>query len=91
MVISHPASDLDAEPQAEMVRRLNESLTEKVTLRDREGVGRLFGGLDLVEPGVVRVAEWRPDRDLAAASPSVLWGGVARKKPESLSGAAARG
>ena len=34
---------------------MNESLTEKVTLRDRAGVTRLFAGLDLVEPGVVRV------------------------------------
>jgi hypothetical protein len=77
--ISHPASDIDAEPHGEMVRRMNESLTDKVTLRDREGVTRLFAGLDLVEPGVVRVPEWRPDSDLAAASPAVLWGGVARK------------
>ncbi len=77
--ISHPASDIDAEPHGEMVRRMNESLTDKVTLRDWEGVTRLFGGLDLVEPGVVRVPEWRPDSDLAAASPAVLWGGVACK------------
>ncbi len=77
--ISHPASDIDAEPHGEMVRRMNESLTEKVTLRDRAGVARLFAGLELVEPGVVRVPEWRPDSDLAAASPAVLWGGVAQK------------
>ena len=62
-----------------MVRRMNESVTEKVTLRDRAGVARLFAGLELVDPGVVRVPEWRPDSDLAAASPAVLWGGVARK------------
>jgi S-adenosyl methyltransferase len=79
VTISHPASDIDAEPHGEMVRRMNESLTEKVTLRDRAGVARLFAGLDLLEPGVVRVPEWRPDSDLAAASPAVLWGGVARK------------
>jgi len=77
--ISHPASDIDAEPHGEMVRRMNESLTEKVTLRDRAGVARLFAGLDLVEPGVVRVPQWRPDSDLQAASPAVLWGGVAAK------------
>ena len=79
VTISHAASDIDAEPLAEMVRRLNQSAAEKTTLRDRAGVTRLFAGLDLVEPGVVRVPEWRPDSDLAAASPAVLWGGVARK------------
>ena len=79
VVISHPASDIDAEPHAEMVRRMNESMVEQVTLRDRAGVTSLFGGLELVEPGVVRAPQWRPDSDLAAASPAVLWAGVARK------------
>jgi hypothetical protein len=79
VTISHPASDIDAEPHGEMVRRMNESLPDKVTLRDRAGVTRLFGALELMEPGVVRVPQWRPDSDLAAASPAVLWGGVARK------------
>ncbi len=34
--------------------RLNLSVAEKVALRDRAGVTRLFDGLDLAEPGVVR-------------------------------------
>jgi O-methyltransferase involved in polyketide biosynthesis len=79
VTISHPASDIDAEPHHEMVRRMNQSLTDKVTLRDRTAVTRLFDGLELVEPGVVRAPEWRPANDLAAASPAVLWAGVARK------------
>ena len=79
VAISHPASDIDAEPHGEMVRRMNESMTEKVTLRDRTGVARLFAGLELVDPGVVRVPKWRPNSDVAAASPAVLWGGVAQK------------
>jgi hypothetical protein len=79
VVISHVGGDIDAEQQTEMVRRLNESVAEKATMRDRAGVTRLFGGCELVEPGVVRVAGWRPDSDLEAASPTGLWGGVARK------------
>jgi O-methyltransferase involved in polyketide biosynthesis len=79
VTISHPASDIDAEPHSEMVRRMNQSLTDKVTLRDRAAVARLFAGLELVEPGVVRAPEWRPASDLEAASPAVLWAGVARK------------
>ena len=77
VTISHAASDIDAEQQTEMVRRLNQSVAEKATLRDRAGVTRLFDGLELVEPGVVRVAQWRPDSKLEAASPTGLWGGVA--------------
>src|SRR5580704_14929337 len=79
LAMSHAASDIDAAQMAEMVRRLNESTAEKTTLRDRAGVTRLFDGLELVEPGVIRAAEWRPDTDLEAGSPAALWGGVARK------------
>jgi hypothetical protein len=79
VALSHAASDIDAAQMAEMIRRLNESTAEKTTLRDRGGVTRLFDGLELVEPGVIRAAEWRPDSDLEAASPAALWGGVARK------------
>jgi len=79
VALSHAASDIDAEQMAEMIRRLNETTAEKTTLRDRAGVTRLFDGLELVEPGVIRAAEWRPDTELEAASPAALWGGVARK------------
>ena len=79
VAMSHAASDIDAEQVAEMIRRLNETTAEKTTLRDRAGVARLFEGLDLVEPGLIRAAEWRPDTELEAASPAALWGGVARK------------
>jgi S-adenosyl methyltransferase len=79
LAISHVASDIDTEQQAEMVRRLNQSVAEKATMRDRAGVARLFAGLELVEPGVVPVSRWRPDNELQADSPTGLWGGVARK------------
>jgi trans-aconitate methyltransferase len=79
VALSHAASDIDAEQMAEMVRRLNQSTAEKTTLRDRPGVTRLFDGLELVAPGVIRAAEWRPDSPADAASPAALWAGVARK------------
>jgi len=80
VTISHPASDIDAEHHTEMVRRMNESMRQKVTLRDKAGVTRLFDGLELVEPGVVPASQWRPDSDIEAATPTVLWAGVARKR-----------
>jgi O-methyltransferase involved in polyketide biosynthesis len=78
VAISHAASDIDTEQQTEMVRKLNESVAEKATLRDRAGVARLFGECELVEPGVTRTAEWRPESDLEATSPAALWCGIAR-------------
>jgi hypothetical protein len=49
--------------------------------RNREQVLRFFDGLELVEPGLVYVREWRPDNLLAAQLPEQAWsvGGVARK------------
>jgi trans-aconitate methyltransferase len=79
LAISHPASDIDIDEHTEMVRRLNQSVAEKAALRDRAGVTRLFDGFELIEPGVVRAPEWRPDSEIEAKSPAVLWGGVARK------------
>ncbi len=79
VALSHAASDIDAEQQSEMVRRLNQSVAQKATLRDHAGVTRLFDGLDLVEPGLARVSDWRPDSDVEAARPTGLWGGVGRK------------
>jgi S-adenosyl methyltransferase len=38
-----------------------------------------FDGLELQEPGVVTVSQWRPESDAAAVTPATLWAGVARK------------
>jgi O-methyltransferase involved in polyketide biosynthesis len=79
LVISHPASDLEPERHNEMVRRMNQSMAQKVTLRDHAGIARLFDGLELVEPGVVKASQWRPDTDAQRDTPTVLWAGLARK------------
>jgi hypothetical protein len=79
LALSHPASDIEAEAQGEMAERLNQTMAEKVTMRDRAQVTRFFDGLELVEPGLVRVPEWRPESELEARSPAGLWGGMGRK------------
>jgi hypothetical protein len=79
LVVSHPASDIDAQSMAEMARRLNRLMSQSVTLRSHTEVSRFFDGLDVAEPGVVRIPEWRPDSPAEAASPATMWGGAARK------------
>jgi hypothetical protein len=79
LVVSHPASDIDAESMAEMAKRLNRLMSQSVALRDHAGVTRFFDGLDLAEPGVVRIPEWRPGSPAEAATPATMWGGVGRK------------
>jgi len=79
LVISHLASDVQQETMAEMGRRLNESMTQQFTMRTREQVTGFFGGLTMLDPGVVLTHEWRPDSPDDARTPGVLWAGAARK------------
>ena len=79
LVVSHTAKDIFPEEMAAFERTMNETSAEQVTLRDRDQVTGLFRGLDLIEPGVVQVPQWRPRSELEASAPAVLWGAVARK------------
>jgi O-methyltransferase involved in polyketide biosynthesis len=79
LVISHPASDIEADRHNEMVRRMNESMAQKATLPDHAAITRMFDGLKLVEPGVVKASRWRPETDAEAATPAVPWAGLAGK------------
>jgi S-adenosyl methyltransferase len=79
LAIMHPASDLDpALPEAE--RRWNLLAAQRVRLRSRPLVASYFAGLDLVEPGLVTVPQWRPGPDDAVPAEVVpLYAAVARK------------
>ena len=79
LALSHVASDIVPAQAADMIRRLNRLMYEKTTPRRRADVARFFDGLGLVEPGVVRVQQWRPDTETEATTPSNMWGGVGRK------------
>jgi hypothetical protein len=79
LAVSHLANDLYPEQMAELARGFNERAAVKVMLRDHAEVSRFFGGLELVDPGIVQVSSWRPRSDLEAAAPAILWAGVARK------------
>jgi hypothetical protein len=79
LALSHPTSDVQQDQVTAMVATMNTLIAEKVTTRDRDQVARLFAGLELVEPGLVNVAGWRPDGAASAEGPAALWVGVARK------------
>jgi hypothetical protein len=79
LTLSHPAKDIHAEEMAKMAERLNQMMAEKVTFRGRDDVARFFNGLELVDPGMTNVPDWRPETTEEASSPAALWAGVARK------------
>ena len=63
-----------------VARRWNQLGAAPVFLRDRDQVARWLSGLELVEPGIVEVHQWRPapgDRDYPEGLP--LLAAVARK------------
>jgi len=66
LVVSDTAADINSEAVAESARRYNQRLgSVRQTRRTRAEFARFFAGLDLVEPGVVPLPQWR-----ALASPS---------------------
>ena len=78
LALSHLARDVEGEALTETFRRLNAVMAESVTLRSHDEVAGLFGGLELVEPGVVQLPQWRPEAGTAPAGPLPMWCGVAR-------------
>ena len=79
LALSQVASDIEAEQMAEAARRYNRLAHETQRHRTHAEVERFFDGLDLVEPGLVAVQNWRPASEFEAASPSAMWGGVGSK------------
>ncbi|MGD0699722.1 MAG: SAM-dependent methyltransferase [Trebonia sp.] len=81
LVISHAATDLLPDDTAAFEKALNAHLPpdHHHVARSHGMVSSFFDSVELVEPGLVRVSDWRPDSDEEAATPTILWGGVARK------------
>ena len=81
VVISHPPSDMQrlAPGLAGALAKLSQTMVQRVTPRSHDQVSRFFDGVDLIEPGVVPIQQWRPDSDAEAAARAGMWGGVGRK------------
>jgi SAM-dependent methyltransferase len=78
LAMSHIASDLGT-GVSEAGSRVSKFIQQEQTYRTHDQVLRFFDGLELVEPGLVRIQDWRPTSEIEAKSPAALWGGVGRK------------
>jgi S-adenosyl methyltransferase len=76
LVISHLTGDLAPGPVAAGIDAYNDVVPTAVTPRSHAQVTAPFGGLPLVPPGVVPVAEWRPTAGPGAQAD--LYAGIAR-------------
>jgi hypothetical protein len=81
LAISHPPSDILPEGVAEVQRRLNEHLgaDASMTARNYGEVAQFFDGLEIVEPGLVQVHQWRPDGEADPDAPASIWCAIGRK------------
>jgi S-adenosyl methyltransferase len=80
LAISQIASDIAADEVAAGVQRYNEQVAAPVAARTRAEVGQFFAGLDLLEPGVVQVHQWRAEAgDLGNGRDLAIYAGVGRK------------
>jgi hypothetical protein len=78
LALSQVASDIEPERMAEAARQYNVRARETQRHRTHAEVTRFFDGLDLLEPGVVVVPQWRPQSRAEAEAHSGMWGGVGR-------------
>jgi hypothetical protein len=81
LAISHPGSDLFSREALEGIMDVaDRRMQQKFAFRTREQVARFFAGTDLVEPGLVRLEEWRPEPGTDWAKKSAGWCAVGRKR-----------
>jgi hypothetical protein len=78
LAISHLASDLiDHQTRQRLEGVASDKIQQQFTYRTHEQVARFFAGTELLEPGLVRVEEWRPS--IKTDGKAYLWGAVGRK------------
>ena len=81
LALSHLGSELLAGEKKEGFENVvSRSAQQQYIGRTREEMLRFFEGMDLVEPGLVRVEEWRPDPDGGETGRSALWCALGRKR-----------
>jgi hypothetical protein len=81
LAISHGGSDLLSREALEGLMDITDRrVQQKGAPRTREQVARFFEGTDLVEPGLVRVEEWRPEPSRDWANKSAWWCAVGQKR-----------
>jgi hypothetical protein len=81
LAASHLGSDLLSQETREGIEGLSgRVMQQRMTMRSREQVARFFQGTDLVEPGLVRAEQWRPEPGTDTTAKSCLWCAVGSKR-----------
>jgi S-adenosyl methyltransferase len=82
LVITHGTKEKNSPVERDRAAHVYREASSQLHLRPLPEVRRLFDGFELVEPGLVWIAEWRPEPGTAPAGRArSMRGGVGRKLP----------
>ena len=80
LAISHLGREfLPPETLRQMQDLSRGNIQQEFAYRSRDEVARFFARLDLVEPGIVPLQDWRPEPGAANTGTSAMWCAVGRK------------
>lgn len=80
LAISHGVVDEDNSAETAKAQDITREMSrQQFTARSQADVARFFDGLDLIEPRLTRIEDWRPRPQDRIESRTSIWGGVARK------------
>jgi hypothetical protein len=79
LAMSHLTDDLQTDEIRALSASVPSSARYRFSARSRDEFSRFFDGLDLVDPGVVPIDQWRPDEWPAPPESRFHFGAVARK------------
>jgi hypothetical protein len=79
LVLSHATHDVLPEESAR-ARSMYRGASSSLITRSRDDIAAFFAGLELVEPGLVGTAQWRPRKPLRSAEPAHIYAGAGRKR-----------
>lgn len=80
LTITHWAADpASPEAEAKVEDLAREMSRQQYTARSQAQIARFFDGLDLVEPGLALIQDWRPGPQNQTGGGTSVWAGVARK------------
>jgi hypothetical protein len=80
--IAQPSYDIGAEGMRGAAEKLDKALKTVWVVRTYEEIERFYDGLEMVDPGLVPIDEWRPAADAPAplsSRPVPVFGGIGRK------------
>ena len=81
VALTHPTLELDGEGNVAAMAFWNENASQPIVARSGAVVARFLDGLELVEPGLVSCALWRPaEVDVGKSHAVPQWGAVAVKR-----------